>query len=105
MQSWKTQESAVLSSFEIKKEKLDKDIKTFRKMALEWKEAKTKEAKQSAKIPIKQKRKSSDSKKKSPKVKKAKPAQTPPTQPPAQPPAAFSSDDSDSGSNNSYVEA
>ena len=104
MQSWKTQESAVLSSFEIKKEKLDKDIKTFRKLAFEWKEAKTKEAKQSAKIPIKQKRKSSDSNKKSPKVKKANPAQ-PPTQPPAQPPAAFSSDDSDSGSSNSYVEA
>ena len=77
MQGWKTQESAVLSSFEIKKEKLEKEIKTFRKLALEWKEAKTKEAKiPAAKIP--KKRKSNDLKKKSAKKKKAtSPPQTP----------------------------
>ena len=109
LQKWKHREGVATIKLPKWEEALDKEIKTSRNLVLEWKQAKIREAKQSAKIPIKQKRKSSDSNKKSPKVKKAKPAQTPPVQPPAQPPtqppAAFSSDDSDSGSSDSFVEA
>jgi len=83
MQEWKNQEAATVSVFEIKKDALIENVRTFRKLVLEWKEAK------SAKNH--KKRKSTDSKKKSPKGKKVKP-------PPTPPPTQSSSSDDDDGS-------